>query len=137
MDQVKALQRRPIQAACYRRHQAPPRKAQRVTILSMGCGRGRGIFLPPVTSAMLLGTAAVTRPRRSCLRNVVLGVPLGTLMSVTGLQPAVAAPLFPGPQFEVGLSPRSVASGDFNQDGLDDLAVANAAPEVLSILLGT
>src|SRR5436190_2202574 len=36
-----------------------------------------------------------------------------------------------------GLEPRSVAVGDFNGDGIQDLAVANENSSNLSILLGT
>ncbi|HEU4402417.1 MAG TPA: VCBS repeat-containing protein, partial [Candidatus Polarisedimenticolia bacterium] len=50
--------------------------------------------------------------------------------------PIVAAPLFPVPVFEVGQSPQDVAVGDFNGDGISDLAVANQETAGASILLG-
>src|SRR4030095_10739100 len=123
MDHLTALHRRPIRALMLphtspgARTSTPDAKACRITILSMGCAPHRGIFLPPVTSA-LLRTAAVPRPRRSCLRNVVLGICVpGALWGLAGLWPAFSVPLFPGPQFDVGLNPRAVAAGDFDQDG--------------------
>ena len=39
--------------------------------------------------------------------------------------------------FYVGVSPRAVAVGEFNSDGISDLAVANASSDKVSILLGT
>ena len=38
--------------------------------------------------------------------------------------------------FAVGISPRSVAVGDFNDDTVLDLAVANSVSDNVSILLG-
>ncbi len=38
--------------------------------------------------------------------------------------------------FAVGVSPRSVVVGDFNGDGLPDLAVANSGSDNVSLLLG-
>src|SRR5262245_18253956 len=43
----------------------------------------------------------------------------------------------PATTFRVGLSPLSVAVGDFNGDGKLDLAVANETSGSVSILLGT
>src|SRR5207249_1168108 len=40
------------------------------------------------------------------------------------------------PFYRVGLSPQSVAVGDFNGDGKRDLAVANAGSNTVSVLLG-
>ncbi len=38
--------------------------------------------------------------------------------------------------FDVGINPRSVAVGDFNGDGVQDLAVANPNSNSVSVLLG-
>ena len=38
--------------------------------------------------------------------------------------------------FRVGINPRSVAVGDFNGDGVQDLAVANVGSQNVSVLLG-
>jgi hypothetical protein len=48
------------------------------------------------------------------------------------LNPGFLAPL----AFDVGSFPRSVAVGDFNGDGLPDLAVANEGSGTVSVLLG-
>jgi uncharacterized protein (TIGR03437 family) len=42
----------------------------------------------------------------------------------------------PGSPFTVGVAPISVASGDFNGDGIPDLATANAATNNVTVLLG-
>ncbi|RUT03993.1 hypothetical protein DSM106972_049070 [Dulcicalothrix desertica PCC 7102] len=42
----------------------------------------------------------------------------------------------PNSPFSVGLDPRSIALGDFNKDGNQDLAVANNQSDNISILLG-
>ena len=39
-------------------------------------------------------------------------------------------------RFNVGLGPRSIVTGDFNNDGWADLAVANKDSNDVSILLG-
>jgi hypothetical protein len=52
--------------------------------------------------------------------------------------PGAATPTFATQQaFATGTSPASVAIGDFNGDGRSDLAVANAAPGNVSVLLNT
>jgi uncharacterized repeat protein (TIGR01451 family) len=52
--------------------------------------------------------------------------------------PATACTTFsPATNFMVGSSPVSVAIGDFNGDGISDLAVANSVSNNVSILLGT
>jgi hypothetical protein len=49
-----------------------------------------------------------------------------------------ATPSFAGKQdVETGLNPRSVAVGDLNGDGRDDLAVANVSSDSVSVLLNT
>ena len=46
-------------------------------------------------------------------------------------------PIFPGQTFEVGGdNPDSIASGDFNGDGLADVATANRFSDNVSVLLG-
>ena len=42
----------------------------------------------------------------------------------------------PGSPFPVGLTPESVAEGDFNGDGKLDLAIVNAASNTVTVLLG-
>ena len=48
----------------------------------------------------------------------------------------LAEPLFPGQKFLAGSRPNSVAIGDFNTDGVQDLAVANFNSDDVSVLLG-
>ena len=54
-------------------------------------------------------------------------------MSATAVH---AASLFPNPVYETGGGPSAVVLGDFNSDGIADLAVANKFTNDLSILLG-
>src|SRR5207253_8088767 len=42
----------------------------------------------------------------------------------------------PAQTLEAGITPRSVAAGDFNSDGKPDLAVANSGSTTVSVLLG-
>ena len=44
--------------------------------------------------------------------------------------------LFPGPTFAAGDRPLSVTTGDFNGDGVTDLATANSYSDDVSVLLG-
>lgn len=58
------------------------------------------------------------------------------LVGIFGAMTASAS--FSAPtSFAVGGEPRAVASGDFNSDGIDDLAVANNSSDNVSILLGS
>lgn len=45
-------------------------------------------------------------------------------------------PLFPGQSFAVGDYPNSVTAGDFNGDGLTDLATAHTLDDILSVVQG-
>ena len=53
-----------------------------------------------------------------------------------GAAPAMAAPIFTTPADVVGSSPQSVAVGEFNGDGRQDLVIANTASGTVSVLLG-
>src|SRR5262245_30920318 len=52
--------------------------------------------------------------------------------------PAVAKPLFPGPVLRFNSNPTSLAAGDFNQDGINDLVVVTpySFNSKVSVLLG-
>lgn len=45
-------------------------------------------------------------------------------------------PLFPAARFQAGLSPESLVVGDFNEDGLSDVATANRDSDDVAVLLG-
>jgi hypothetical protein len=59
----------------------------------------------------------------------------GVLLGVC-IQPASGQLFLVAPEYAAGQSPRSVAVGDFNADGKDDLAVASLGDSTVSILLG-
>lgn len=48
----------------------------------------------------------------------------------------VERPLYPLPETTSGLTPHAIATGDFNQDGVVDLVVANRDPDQLAVFLG-
>ena len=50
--------------------------------------------------------------------------------------PIEAAPLFPDPVFRLGVQPLAFVPGDFNGDGLQDLAVTDQQTDEISIQLG-
>ena len=52
------------------------------------------------------------------------------------INPVQATAFYPANSVAVGTTPVSMATGDFNADGLADLAVANTASGSVSILLG-
>ncbi len=57
-------------------------------------------------------------------------------LSITPLVHAAARPIFPNPGYTVGAIPIALASGDFNRDGIRDIAVVNRDSEDLSVLIG-
>src|SRR5204863_103270 len=86
-----------------------------------------------VTDAHPAGTYTVT------VRAFDVGGPTATkTFTLTVTTPVTCTALsFAAPaNFAAGTNPFSVAVGDFNRDGKQDLAVANAASANMSILLG-
>jgi len=80
-------------------------------------------------------TARRTQPERAISASRVLTPLLAVALSVLpGL--ASAQSFRVAPTFATGLSPQSVAVGDFNGDSRLDLAVANNGSNTVSILLG-
>src|SRR5437660_602028 len=73
------------------------------------------------------------------IKRAVLFVPLvGTLLAfAAGVGFTQTVSFAPATNFAVGSSPASVAVGDFNGDGKQDLAVENKGSNNVSILLGT
>lgn len=72
-----------------------------------------------------------TRRSLACLGLLAASVLL------SGLGAGAAAASFADPaQVQVGSDPRSIAVGDFDSDGVDDLAVANNMSDTISILIG-
>jgi sugar lactone lactonase YvrE len=81
---------------------------------------GTGSSLPPTGAVAFLD---VTNGNSS-LGTAALGI--GTLMQTFA----------PQASYGTGLIPQAVAVGDFNRDGIPDLAVANGAGNAVSVLLG-
>ena len=73
------------------------------------------------------GTAAIT-VLNGILPSNISYLPVG--------QPLASINLVAGASVTVGNTPLTVASGDFNGDGIPDLAVANSSDNTVSILLG-
>ena len=59
------------------------------------------------------------------------------MLGTANLGAASAGLAWPNPQtLTVGVSPQAVVAGDFNNDGIPDLAVVNGRSNTVSILLG-
>ena len=82
--------------------------------------------LQPSGQIHLQGSSGPTRPVRGGTTDV------GTIR--LGEPPPLA--FFPYPVFLVGTNPVAVAAGDFNRDGVQDLATANHSSNDVSVLLG-
>jgi len=65
-----------------------------------------------------------------CARLAVCNVLVGATAQAQGVSFEAAV------NFAVGSSPFSIAVGDFNGDGVQDLAVANELSDNVSVLLG-
>ena len=72
------------------------------------------------------------RRRRGNLRRMLATAALTPLLVANSY---ADEPLFPGRVFPTGSRPWSVATGDFNGDGVIDLATANANSDDVSVLL--
>jgi hypothetical protein len=82
-----------------------------------------------------------TRRRQNKRRTCWASAALLSIAVTTPLLESTAAgqcdgPLFPGPTFAAGDRPLSVTTGDFNGDGLSDLAAASSYSDDVSVLLG-
>lgn len=83
------------------------------------------------------------RPNRKVRRRAASRTRfLHRMLAAAALTPLLVAnsngdgPLFPGLQLSVGNTPFSVTTGDFNGDGVTDLATANYLSDNVSVLLG-
>jgi hypothetical protein len=74
--------------------------------------------------------------RFTVLRSSFLTI-LTLLSCLMFLQPAASGQFLPAVNYPVGYSPFAVVLGDFNGDGILDMAVANTSDPSISILLGT
>jgi hypothetical protein len=53
-----------------------------------------------------------------------------------GAVAAIARPVLPGAQYDVGANPDGIAVGDVNGDGILDVVVANFGENDISVLMG-
>jgi Bacterial Ig-like domain (group 3)/FG-GAP-like repeat len=69
------------------------------------------------------------------LKRTILGTAVYGLMTV--LAAAQATQFLQAPQYPTGVNPHAVAEGDFNNDGIPDIAVTNSGSNTITIMLGT
>src|SRR5580698_5934807 len=75
------------------------------------------------------------QPNRPTIKFAVIAA----IMVFIGGHARATTPLLtpaPGSPFTVGLRPTGVATGDFNGDGKQDIAIANAGNNNVTVLLG-
>jgi hypothetical protein len=111
--------------------------------LGATCGSDGRFSIPRVATIKgdLVADAQYQPPGRILLRGSSAAVPpvRGGTTDVGTIRLGEPSPLalFPYPVFLVGGSPVSLALGDFNGDGIPDLASANAGSNDVSVILGT
>jgi hypothetical protein len=96
-------------------------------------------FTPPVYPLyVILPSSAITRVPYARWRNFSFAVLLALFAALTLFTPTVCAQtyIFGRADFAAGTEPSSVATGDFNGDGILDLVVTNSADDTISVLLG-
>jgi hypothetical protein len=76
-------------------------------------------------------SSATLPATRGCIWSVVI-----LLFSLSALSAPAQTYIFGRADFPVGASAIAVASGDFNGDGIVDLAIVNEADNTVSVLLG-
>jgi hypothetical protein len=76
------------------------------------------------------------KKRRVGRAAVALSAACLTTFMFTDPAAGQCTPLFPGQTFAAGDRPSSVTTGDFNGDGVTDLAIANVSSDYVSVLLG-
>src|SRR4030095_16714410 len=117
---------------------SPPTNMTRISVSTSNDFK-RKVEVDPVTGVVRVtdahpaGTFAVT------VRAFNAGGPTATkIFTLTVITPATCNPVSfsAASNVSVGTNPYSVAVGDFNSDGKQDLAVANQSSDNVSILLG-
>jgi uncharacterized repeat protein (TIGR01451 family) len=107
-----------------------------VSVLS---GRGNGTFLPAINYGTDVGPTQVAVGDFNGDGKPDLGVATGNYLSIllnNGVCSANCDTIAPAVNYTAGTTPDSMAIGDFNGDGLPDLAVVNNGSNNVSIALG-
>jgi hypothetical protein len=69
------------------------------------------------------------------LKRTILGLALYGFTTIFAA--AQATQFLQAPQYPTGINPQAVAEGDFNNDGIPDIALTNSGGNTITILLGT
>lgn len=121
-----------------------------VPVIPVGGGRSTFLLNLPGTTANFSDALSLVKSGREVLMRVQDTKPatffsgqrfpvtlslLSTSLGGTTVTGAIPAAVFPRTDFNVGQIPIAVAAHDFNNDGLNDLAVVNQQDNSISILL--
>ncbi|MFN0057252.1 MAG: FG-GAP-like repeat-containing protein [Planctomycetota bacterium] len=88
-----------------------------------------------VLEYLFIAGAPPPAPFAACGADPTLDA-LDCIGPLPGCRPVFDGPLYPGPQFDVGVFPFSVTVGDVDGDGDLDALTANPDSETMSVLLG-
>jgi uncharacterized protein (TIGR03437 family) len=110
-----------------------------VTVL---LGNGTGFFTPAPGSPFAVGTSPVSMAMADFNGDLIPDLAIANFGSnnvtvLLGAGTGAFKPATGSPYMSGGTSPRSIAVGDFNADGLPDLAIANYASDDVTVLLNT
>ena len=90
----------------------------------------------------MISTTTIRKDKSDLLvRRKGLAQPAAGLLGFFSLCASVAGQcdpgkIFPDSTYDVGISPGSIAIGDYDGDGVPDLAVSNSSSDSVSVLLG-
>ncbi len=119
-------------------------------VIPVGGGRSTYLLNLPGTSANFADALSLVKSGREVLMRVQDTKPatffigqrfpvtlslLSTSLGGTTVGGTIPSTVFPRTDFNVGQTPVAVAAGDFTNDGLNDLAVANQQDNSISILI--